>query len=288
MNLAVYEWRKLFRLPALWAFLALCLAFNGLLIATLSPYDRAFFNETSQTAKALGQRVDEHFLAGLNAIPATENRDLLRQSVTGMEDIFETYDTGELSDFYAGVVEKSPLAVTWMTWKYDLLASRVEHLAQTDAALDLYAGPATYGSHQFLGWSDGEGNLYAAGDVIANVQGNITLTAVYLSDTVTVDDATSSSGLAAAGVKLTIAPAGLDISSKISSVKATGTGTYAESAVGTDTEATVSYSDPNLELTFTKDDTLASCTSGDSMEITVTVTFEDGGSKEFTVTYDWS
>lgn len=101
-------------------------------------------------AKALGQRVDEHFLAGLNAIPATENRDLLRQSVTGMEDIFETYDTGELSDFYAGVVEKSPLAVTWMTWKYDLLASRVEHLAQTDAALDLYAGPATYGSHQFL------------------------------------------------------------------------------------------------------------------------------------------
>ena len=150
MNLAVYEWRKLFRLPALWAFLALCLAFNGLLIATLSPYDRAFFNETSQTAKALGQRADEDFLAGLDAIPATENRDLLRQSVTGMEDIFETYDTGELSDFYAGVVEKSPLAVTWMTWKYDLLASRVEHLAQTDAALDLYAGPATYGSHQFL------------------------------------------------------------------------------------------------------------------------------------------
>ena len=135
MNLAVYEWRKLFRLPALWVFLALYLAFNGLLIATLTPYDRAFFNETSQTAKALGQRVDEDFLAGLDAIPATENRDLLRQSVTGMEDIFETYDTGELSDFYAGVVEKSPLAVTWMTWKYDLLASRVEHLAQTDAAL---------------------------------------------------------------------------------------------------------------------------------------------------------
>ena len=51
MNLAVYEWRKLFRLPALWAFLALCLAFNGLLIATLSPYDRAFFNETSRAER---------------------------------------------------------------------------------------------------------------------------------------------------------------------------------------------------------------------------------------------
>lgn len=59
MRLAVYEWRKLLRL------LALCLAFNGLLTATLSPYDRVFFNETSQTANALGQRVDEAFLAGL-------------------------------------------------------------------------------------------------------------------------------------------------------------------------------------------------------------------------------
>ena len=54
MNLTVYEWRKLFRLPALWAFLALCLAFNGLLIASLSPYDRSFFNETSAAAEALG------------------------------------------------------------------------------------------------------------------------------------------------------------------------------------------------------------------------------------------
>ena len=58
MNLAIYEWRKLFRLPALWAFLALCLAFNGLLMGTLSPYDRAFFNDTSADAAVLGQRVD--------------------------------------------------------------------------------------------------------------------------------------------------------------------------------------------------------------------------------------
>ena len=150
MNLAVCEWRKLFRLPALWAFLALCLAFNGLLIASLSPYDRALFNETSAAAEALGQRVDGDFLAGLAARPATEERDLLLQSVTGLEDIFETYDTSTLADFYTGVVEKSPTAVKWMTWKYGLLAERVEHLAQTDAAMDLYAGPATYGSHQFL------------------------------------------------------------------------------------------------------------------------------------------
>lgn len=149
------------------------------------------------------------------------------------------------------------------------------------------ASEPTYGSHQFLGWSDGNGKLYAAGDVIANVQGNVNLTAVYLSDTVTVDTPTSSSGLSAAGVKLAIDPAGVDISAKVAA-KATGTGTYAETAVGTDTEATVSYSNPNLELGFEKSETLASCTSGDSMEITLTVTYQDGGSKEFTVTYSWS
>ena len=150
MRLMAYEWRKLLRLPALWAFLGLCLAFNGLLIGSLSPYDRALFNDTSADAALLGQRADEDFLAGLDVLPATEHRELLRRSVTGLEDIFETYDTGKLSDFYAGVVEKSPRAVAWMTWKYGLLADRVEHLAQTDAALDLYAGPATHGSHQFL------------------------------------------------------------------------------------------------------------------------------------------
>ena len=150
MNFVYCEWRKLFYLPALWAFLGLCLVFNGLLIATQSPYDRAFFNDTSADAELLGQRVDGEFLAGLSAMPETENRKLLLQSVAGLEDVFETYDTGELADFYTGVVKTSPLAMEWMTWKYGLLAERVEHLSQTDAALDLYAGPATYGSHQFL------------------------------------------------------------------------------------------------------------------------------------------
>ena len=150
MNLVYCEWRKLFHLPALWAFLGLCLVFNGLLIATQSPYDRAFFNDTSADAELLGQRVDGEFLAGLSAMPETENRKLLLQSVAGLEDVFETYDTGALADFYTGVVKTSPLAMEWMTWKYGLLAERVEHLSQTNAALDLYAGPATYGSHQFL------------------------------------------------------------------------------------------------------------------------------------------
>ena len=150
MSLAVYEWRKLFRLPALWAFLVLSFLFNALLICTLSEWDRTFFNDTSEDAALLGQRVDQAFCDGLAALPETENRTVLLQSVTGLEDSFETYDTGILKDFYTAVVKNSPTAVSLVAWKYDALSARVKHLAQTDAGIDLYAGPVTQGSHQFL------------------------------------------------------------------------------------------------------------------------------------------
>ena len=99
MSLVVYEWRKLFRLTALWAFLGLSLLFNALLILTLSEWDRTFLRDTSADAALLGQRVDETFLDGLAALPETENRAVLLQSVTGLEDIFETYDTAILERF---------------------------------------------------------------------------------------------------------------------------------------------------------------------------------------------
>lgn len=64
-----WEWRKLLTLPALWGFLALCLAFNGLLMAN-APGDRQTFGEISATARALGQRVAQDFVEGLaSALP---------------------------------------------------------------------------------------------------------------------------------------------------------------------------------------------------------------------------
>lgn len=149
MRQASYEWRKLFCLPALWAFLALCLAFNLLLVLEHS-YGRDFFCDASKVAGDLGQQVTPSFLEGLSRRPAGESRDILIASAAGLEDIFETYDTGELSEFYKGVVSSSPLASRWMEWKYGLLSSRTAHLAEKDAALTLYAGPITHDSHQFL------------------------------------------------------------------------------------------------------------------------------------------
>ena len=149
MTLVAWEWRKLVRLPALWGFLALCLAFNGLLLWEEDSL-RQPFNEASTITKELGQRVDGTFLEGLEDLPRTEYGDMVLSAAREMTDIFEDYDTRDLAGLYGEVVQGSPAAVRIMNWKYALLAERVAHLSGTGAAMDLYAGPVTHDAHQFL------------------------------------------------------------------------------------------------------------------------------------------
>lgn len=149
MTLVIWEWRKLVRLPALWGFLALCLAFNGLLLWEENSL-RQPFNEAGAIAEELGQRVDGAFLEGLENLPRTEYGDMVLSAARDMTDIFENYDTQDLAGLYEDVVKGSPAAVRLMKWKYALMAKRVEHLSGTGAAMDLYAGPVTHGAHQFL------------------------------------------------------------------------------------------------------------------------------------------
>ena len=149
MTLVAWEWRKLVRLPALWGFLVLCLAFNGLLLWAEDSL-RQPFNEASAIAEVLGQRMDGTFLDGLERLPRTEYGDLVLSAAREMTDIFEDYDTRDLAGLYEGVVKDSPAAVRLMSWKYTLLAERAAHLSGTGAAMDLYAGPVTHDAHQFL------------------------------------------------------------------------------------------------------------------------------------------
>ena len=152
MTLAVCEWQKLFRLPTLWGFLLLCLIFNWYLIGSAA-YGREPFNQVSAVTAELGQRVDEAFRDRLTAQTPGELRDALAEAAAGMENIYADYDLTSLSRFYQEQVKESPLASGWMAWKYRLLEPRAAHLAQTGAAMDLYAGPwndQTHDSFQFL------------------------------------------------------------------------------------------------------------------------------------------
>ena len=149
MRLLRYEWGKLARLPALWGVLALCLAFNCLLIGSGDRW-RWEWNEAASMTGGLGQRVDTDFLDGLRQQPQSEYRDYLLSAAEGMTDIYADYDLKSLSYFYNSYVKSSPTAAALMERKYEQLAERIAHLSETGAAMDWYGGPVTQNVHQFL------------------------------------------------------------------------------------------------------------------------------------------
>ena len=98
MRLLRYEWGKLARLPAFWGVLALCLAFNCLLIGSGDRW-RWEWNEAAALTGGLGQRVETDFLDGLRQQPQSEHRDYLLSAAEGMTDIYVDYDLKSLSGF---------------------------------------------------------------------------------------------------------------------------------------------------------------------------------------------
>ncbi len=149
MRLLGYEWRKLVQLPALWGVLALCLAFNCLLIGSGDRW-RWEWNETAAMTAGLGQRVDDGFLDGLRRRPQSECRDYLLPAGEGMTDTYADYDLQPLVDYYTSYVKSSPGTAALMERKYDRLAERITHLSEIGAAMDWYSGPVTQNVHQFL------------------------------------------------------------------------------------------------------------------------------------------
>ena len=149
MRLLRYEWGKLARLPALWGVLALCLAFNYLLIGSGDRW-RWEWNETAAMTGGLSQRVDGDFLDGLGRRPQSDYRDYLLSAAEGMTDIYADYDLKSLSYFYNSYVKSSPTAAVLMECKYERLAERIAHLSETGAVMDWYGGPITHNVHQFL------------------------------------------------------------------------------------------------------------------------------------------
>ncbi len=131
MGLIAYEMKKAFCIPALWAFIVLSLALNGLLILE---------NDNIRDYFLLENGIEK------NVIKMQDGNVV----INAPENTFVGYDTGALAAFYVEIVKESPTAAGWIQRKYSLLQPRVEHLAQSGAALDHYAGNATYESHQFF------------------------------------------------------------------------------------------------------------------------------------------
>lgn len=142
MTLLKYEWRKLAGMPALWAFLALCVAFNGFLLLATKWTCREF-NEGSAAAAQLGQRVDEAFVEGFAQLPWTEEKEELLDFLRQMDNTLEHYDSEGQRWMYGELLRDSALSAALMDRKLQQAAERAEHLSETGAAMDFFAGPVT-------------------------------------------------------------------------------------------------------------------------------------------------
>ena len=155
MSLLRYEWRKLAGTPALWAFLTLCLVFNGFLLYA-SMWTCREFNEGSAIAARLGQRVDENFAEGCARLPwpetsdKREERENLLAVLRGLEDPLVRYDGQLLRQFYADILRSSSWEAVLMDIKLQQVERRAGQLARTGAAMDFFAGPVTVEANSFL------------------------------------------------------------------------------------------------------------------------------------------
>ena len=139
---------------------------------------------------------------------------------------------------------------------------------------------------QFVGWSDGT-NLYAAGDE-ATLTANATMTAVYFQKNAALDASIlATDSLTSAGSKFVVGYEGM---TALTATQVSGTGmevTFtklagSEVSAPTGTSTSVAYSDSKLAPTITEATTFTGLTSGDTVEIVVTVTYEDMGTDTFT------
>lgn len=117
----LYKWEliKLISAPAMWIFLALCIAFNIVIMMSES-YGAA-------DASAL-------------------SRELARTGETryaGVDDIFGRYDTKYLGDVFVREFKLRGGAETLMRQKYQKLQASVDRNAETGFGLDIYAGEYT-------------------------------------------------------------------------------------------------------------------------------------------------
>ncbi len=142
MTLLKYEWRKLAGTPALWVFLALCVAFNGFLLLAAKWTCRQF-NEGSAAAARLGQRVGEACVEGFAQVSWTEGKEELLEFLRQMDNTLEHYDSNGQRQMYGEFLQDAPLSAALMDRKLQQVAERAEHLAETGAAMDFFAGPVT-------------------------------------------------------------------------------------------------------------------------------------------------
>lgn len=160
------EYRKILRFVPLWIYLGICLLFN--IILTFNSGDVIYFNGMSSIAAQAGQKLDEQFIGKVSALQDHPYRQDALEIAESIRPLYEDYNVdANLTFYYAGLVSSSQKAVSIVEQKYLEVQNLVDHLADTQADMDLYAGPITPKSH---------GNLF--GTLLQSISAELCLLAM--------------------------------------------------------------------------------------------------------------
>lgn len=140
------EYRKIIQFVPVWIYLGICLLFN--IILTFNSGDVIYFNGMSSIAAEAGQKLDEQFISRLSSLQNNSYRQDALDIAENISPLYENYDVDtNLASYYADLVSSSQSAVMILEQKYYEVQTLVDHLARTQADMDLYAGPITPKSH---------------------------------------------------------------------------------------------------------------------------------------------
>ncbi len=150
MRLFGWELRKIFQTPMIIVFLAVCLAFNVILIFT-NTYDRDYIQFISGTVSRYGDTADEKFVLAVENQPDSEERDrLLSASSSVQKDFLKDIETQKFAEAYVKSAGISGFWADVLIAKYQTLDSVVARLAEEGADQTLYAAEVTNNLHRQL------------------------------------------------------------------------------------------------------------------------------------------
>jgi hypothetical protein len=148
MRLVRIEIKKIITSLSIWGFIALCLAFNALLI--FSNVTDSYAGYVAGISETAGVRLGEEFNQKLTAFAQNEYREQLINETSGLGNVFIGYNAEEIAEAYIDTLKLRGKIAEDMRGKYRDLQNVVNEKAERGDSLFLYFAGSTYKQHSKL------------------------------------------------------------------------------------------------------------------------------------------
>jgi ABC-type transport system involved in multi-copper enzyme maturation permease subunit len=145
MSIIRHEFRKIMQSPILLGFLALCLAFNMLLIFSFG--DNEFTDFIADVSHVTGIRMGAEFDERVQGLPPSLHTQRLARETNSMTDVFDGYTTGYIAQMFIEFLGLSGLTADLMEQKYQRLQYAVDAHFEAGDGMDVYFAEMTYWRH---------------------------------------------------------------------------------------------------------------------------------------------